>query len=191
MKNVIVLSSGGIDSTACLFYYLSNGYSPYPLWIDYGQVSKGPELKAVKAVTTHFSLPLKIIKVQGLQNKLTESGDEFRGRNLLLGSIGVCAFPFSHGLIAMGIHEGTNYRDCSIDFQEEIDTLVQTVSNGRLAIDFPFGKLTKLEIARFCKETDVPLNLTYSCLRGVVPPCGICLACQDRRKVISDENNTV
>ena len=109
MRNVLVLSSGGIDSTACLSYYLSNGYSPYALWVDYGQVSKVPELKAVKAVTAHFSVPLKFIKVQGFQVILTKSGDEFRGRNLLLASIGVCSFPFSHGLIAMGVHTGTNY----------------------------------------------------------------------------------
>lgn len=190
MRNVLVLSSGGIDSTACLSYYLSNGYSPYALWVDYGQASKVPELKAVNAITTHFSVPLKIIKVQGFQEVLTKSEDEFRGRNLLLGSIGVCSFPFSHGLIAMGVHEGTSYRDCSIDFQEEINTLVRTVSNGRLAIDFPFGKLTKLDIAAFCKKADIPLDLTYSCLRGEVPSCGVCLACQDRRKVISYENNT-
>ena len=190
-QNVLVLFSGGLDSTACLSYYLLNGYSPCAMWVDYGQVAKVPELNAVKAVTAHFGVTLKIIRVQGLEWFLERSGNEFRGRNLLLGSIGVCSFPFSYGLIAMGIHEGTNYRDCSIEFQTEIDTIVRTVSQGRLAMDFPFGELTKVDVATFCKKTDVPVNLTYSCLRGIVPACGHCLACRDRREVISYENTSI
>ncbi len=188
MTNVLVLSSGGIDSTACLSYYISNGYSPSAMWVDYGQIAKVPELKAVKAVTEHFDIPLKIIKLQGIQWLLAKSGNEFRGRNLLLASIGACSFPASHGLIAMGIHEGTDYQDSSTNFQKEIDTLVRTVSNDCLAMDFPFGELTKIDIAAYCKKMDVPIHLTYSCLRGVVPPCEYCLACQDRREVIYYEN---
>ena len=148
MRNVLVLSSGGIDSTACLSYYLLNGYSPCAMWVDYGQAAKVPELNAVQAITVYFGVPLKIVKVQGLQWFVTQSGDELRGRNLLLGSIGVCSFPFSHGLIAMGIHEGTNYRDCSIEFQTEIDTLVRTMSAGCLAMDFPFGEERTIEIVQ-------------------------------------------
>ena len=113
------------------------------------------------------------------------------GRNLLLASIGVCSFSSSHGLIAMGIHEGTNYQDSSTKFQTEIDTLVRTVSNDCLAMDFPFGELTKVDIAAYCKKTEVPIHLTYSCLRGVVPPCENCVACQDRREVISYENISI
>ena len=110
MTNVLVLYSGGIDSTACLSYYLLNGYSPCALWVDYGQAAKTPELNAVKAVTAHFGVPLKIIHVRHLEWFFMQSGDELRGRNIFLASIGVCAFPESHGLITMGIHEGTNYK---------------------------------------------------------------------------------
>lgn len=55
MANVLVLCSGGIDSTACLSYYLLNGYSPCALWVDYGQAARVPELNAVKAVTEYFT----------------------------------------------------------------------------------------------------------------------------------------
>ena len=191
MRNVVVLFSGGIDSTACLSYYLLNDYSPCAMWVDYGQVAKVAELNAAKAVTAYLGITLKIVKVQGLEWFLAQSGDEFRGRNLLLGSIGVCSFPFSNGMIAMGIHAGTNYRDCSIEFQAEIDTLVRTVSDGRLVMDFPFGELTKVDIAAFCRKTDVPVNLTYSCLRGIVPECGDCIACKDRREVIAYEDTSI
>ena len=152
MKNVLVLASGGIDSTACLTHYIANGYSPRAMWVDYGQPAKVSELKAVKAVTAHFRIPLKIAKIEDLEWFLAKSGDEFRGRNLLLSSIGACSFPFSHGLIAMGLHHGTSYRDSSIEFQTKIDDLVRTISNDCLAMDFPFGKLMKTNIASFCKK---------------------------------------
>ena len=184
-RDIVVLFSGGMDSTACLSYYLSNGYSPRAIWVDYGQAAKNGEFNATKAVTAHFGVPLNIVRVQGLQWFLTEAEDEIRGRNLLLGSIGACSFPSSHGLIGMGIHQGTNYQDCSIEFQLEMDTLVRTVSNGRLAMDFPFGELTKVDVAAFCKRKNVPVHLTYSCLKGLFPPCGDCVGCQERIEVIS------
>lgn len=184
MTDVLVLCSGGMDSTACLSYYLLNGYSPSALWVDYGQAAKVPELNAVKAVTEYFSIPLRIVEIQRLQWFFMQQGNELRGRNVLLASIGICSFPESHGLVAMGIHENIGYQDCSIEFQNKIDALARLVSGGCLAMDFPFGELTKMDIGAFCKEHAVPVHLTYSCLRGTVPPCANCIACQERMEVM-------
>ena len=159
--------------------------------MDYGQAAKNGEFNAVQALTAHFGVPLNIVEVQGLRWFVKEKGDELRGRNLLLGSIGACTFLSSHGLIAMGIHQGTDYQDCSIEFQKEIDTVVRTISDGRLAMDFPFGELTKVDVAAFCKNREVPVHLTYSCLKGLIPPCGNCVGCQERMEVISYENTRI
>lgn len=191
MRNIVVLFSGGIDSTACLSYYLSNGYSPRTIWVDYGQAAKNGEFNAVQVLTSHFGVPLNVVEVQGLRWFVKETEDELRGRNLFLASIGACSFLNSHGLIAMGIHKGTDYRDCTIEFQKQIDAVVRTISDGRLAMDFPFGALTKVDVAAFCKNRDIPVQLTYSCLKGLIPPCGECLGCQDRMEVISYENTRI
>lgn len=190
-RDIVVLLSGGMDSTACLSYYLSNGYSPRAIWVDYGQAAKDGEFNAVKVVTAHFSVPLNLVTVQGLHWFVAATEDEIRGRNLLLGSIGVCSFSSSHGLIGMGIHQGTNYQDCSIEFQSEMDSLVRTLSNGCLAMDFPFAELTKVDVAAFCKKKEVPVHLTYSCLNGSIPPCGDCVGCQERIEVLSYENTAI
>lgn len=187
MKNVVVLASGGIDSTACLVYYRKNGYSPTALWVDYGQVSKKPELKAIKEITKSLDIPLKIIKIDGIKNIIHKGNDEVRGRNLLLGSIGISYFPFSHGLISMGIHLGTDYRDCTIEFQEEIISITDTISDGRLAMDFPFGSIKKSDIGNYCIKENVPISLTYSCLNGTDPPCQKCEGCQDRNWIFPNE----
>ena len=191
IRDILVLFSGGIDSTACLSYYLFNGYSPCAIWVDYGQAAKDGEFNAVQAIASQFGVPLKIVEVNGLHWYLDDTEDELRGRNLLLGSIGVCSFQASHGLIAMGIHQGSHYRDCSVEFQTELETLVRTVSDGRIAMDFPFGKLTKVDVAAFCKKRRVPVNLTYSCLEGSIPPCGNCVACRDRIEAISYESTLI
>ena len=44
----------------------------------------------------------------------------------------------------------------------------------------PFLHWTKAEVFEYCLIKDVPLHLTYSCERGLDPPCGYCLSCMDR-----------
>jgi len=181
--NVLILSSGGLDSTACISYYLSRDYSPLALWVDYGQDAREPELGAVRRVAEHFEIPLRTITIHGVRWSRSRTKDELIGRNALLASVGLCSFPGSHGIVAMGVHAARDYLDCSSDFQDTMDDLARIISAGRLAMDFPFGKLTKLDIGAFCKEYDVPADLTYSCLRGKQPPCGSCPACRDRQRV--------
>ena len=181
--DVLILCSGGMDSTACISYYLAKGYSPLALWVDYGQEAREPEFRAVTRVTEYFGIPLQTITIHEIMWRRVKTNDELVGRNTLLASVGLCSFPGSQGLVAMGIHSGSGYLDCTLEFQDKIDGLARTISAGRLAMDFPFGKLTKFEIGAFCKEYNVPVDLTYSCLRGNVPPCQNCSACQDRMRI--------
>ncbi|MBK8024154.1 MAG: 7-cyano-7-deazaguanine synthase [Chloroflexi bacterium] len=50
-KRVIVLASGGLDSTACIAYYLNLGYEVKPLWMNYGQKAARMENFAIRRVT--------------------------------------------------------------------------------------------------------------------------------------------
>jgi 7-cyano-7-deazaguanine synthase len=183
MTNVLILCSGGIDSTACIAYYLAKGYYPVALWVDYGQNAKKPEFTAATKVAMYYGIKLQKVAIKGIKWMYVGTSDELVGRNHLLASVGVCSFPGSHGLIAMGIHEGTGYSDCSVEFQQKMDDLVHVISRDCLAMDYPFGKANKMDIGAFCKENDVPLELTYSCLRGTVPSCGSCPSCRDRIKI--------
>lgn len=44
-RRVIVLASGGVDSTACLFYYREAGHDVEALFIDYGHPANPIEHK--------------------------------------------------------------------------------------------------------------------------------------------------
>jgi 7-cyano-7-deazaguanine synthase len=55
---VLVLLSGGIDSAACLDFYLDLGRTPCALFVDYGQLAARAELRAALAVADYYSVPI-------------------------------------------------------------------------------------------------------------------------------------
>lgn len=174
-KNVLVLLSGGIDSTACVHYYLKLNFLVTCLFIDYGQKAKIKEYLSAKKVAKYYEIKLKKISVTHL-NKM--SSGLIYGRNLFLLSTALLCFG-NRGLIAFGIHDGTAYKDCKPYFVEIVQKIVDIYYGGNVIIDTPFIKFTKNEIWNYCLENNVPVNITYSCENGKDQPCGKCESCKD------------
>ena len=59
--NVLVLFSGGIDSSSIICYYKKNNFDIKALWIDYGHDSRTEEVKAAQKLKKYFNIPLTII----------------------------------------------------------------------------------------------------------------------------------
>lgn len=59
--DVIVLLSGGIDSSSCINYYLSQELKPIGLFIDYGQAVAKRELSSAKQIARYQSLLQKLM----------------------------------------------------------------------------------------------------------------------------------
>ena len=177
---VTVLASGGLDSTACLSYYLAVGYAVHALWVDYGQAAALAESAAVARVVAYYGVALRKLHVAGIEwPALPGQLLEFRGRNLTLVSLALNTAAHGAGLIALGIHQGTGFADCSEGFARQAGELLELLSGGRLRLDCPFVHWSKLDVARYAVSQGVPLDLTYSCERGSVPPCKECVKCQD------------
>ena len=121
MDDVLILFSGGIDSTACIHYFLDNGFSPHLLFVDYGQLSSKKENLASNTISKYYKLPYKKVEVKN--KKLPNSG-YILGRNALLLTIGLFNFEFNKGLISLGIHSGTNFCDCSSLFIKHIRSII-------------------------------------------------------------------
>jgi len=183
----LVLFSGGIDSSACVRYYLEQRYSVTGLFVRFGQASMLMEWKAAGKLARHFGIPLKEIDVSGIpwQGQIPF---ELQGRNALLASVGLCAFPGKSGLVSMGLHAGTPFPDCSTQFQVMASNLAQISTQGRIAFDFPFGASDKSQIVAYCQRMGVPIELTYSCQRGKKMNCGICPSCLDRQSFLGAHN---
>lgn len=189
MTNVVitVLASGGLDSTACLAYYLAESYNVRTLWIDYGQTAAQAEESAVEQVTAYYNVPLQKVRITGISwPRLDNELFEFRGRNLTLVSLAFNTASIEPGLIALGIHQGTSFADCTATFAEQLNRQLLFLSDGSLRLDCPFLQWSKLDIARYALAHAVPINLTYSCERGLHPPCKECVKCRDTQTIFSD-----
>ncbi len=175
--HVNVLVSGGIDSTALLAFYRSRRFSIRGLFVDFGQPAAKEEARAAKTVCGHYNVPLSTITVKCAA---TFSPGEILGRNAFLLFAAILACGTRTGMIAIGIHEGPPYYDCTAGFLKSIQTVVDGYSAGRINVAAPFLKWGKEVIWEFCKKDRVPVESTYSCEKGGVRPCGKCLSCKDR-----------
>ncbi len=179
---VTVLLSGGIDSSTCLAYYLDEGFRVNALFVDYGQLSARREVRAAKSVCFHFRVPLSIVRLTGTSKK---GPGPITGRNAFL--LLVCAIEFraDAGIVALGIHSGTQYRDCSPQFVQKMQAIFDICTGGTIQIGTPFLKWRKGDIWTFARSKNVPLRMTYSCERGLTQPCGSCNSCSDLEALLA------
>lgn len=179
-RSVVVLLSGGLDSTALLAFYLRERFEIRPLFVDFGQPARKQELRAACAVCKHYGVGLSIMTVK---SSVAFSVGEIPGRNAFLVFSAVLLFGMKPGIIAIGIHEGTPYYDCTEGFLKSLQTIVDGYAAGRIKVAVPFLKWGKRLIWEFCKKGRVPVEATYSCEKGGRCPCSKCLSCKDREEL--------
>lgn len=176
-NSVDVLVSGGIDSAALLAFYLRQRFSARGLFVDFGQPAATQEQRAAILVCKHYGVRLSIMTVKC---PAKFSSGEILGRNAFLVFGAILACGARTGMIAIGIHEGSPYYDCTEGFVKSIQAVVDGYAAGRIKVATPFLKWGKQVIWEFCKKERVPVNATYSCENGGMRPCGECLSCKDR-----------
>ena len=176
--NAWVLLSGGIDSAACAYFLRDLGYRVNALFIDYGQKAAHSERSSAEMVSQ--SLGIQLITAALVAQPQFEAG-EITGRNAFLILACLMASQIKMGVIAMGIHSGTRYYDCSTAFADSMDRLLSEHTDGCVRLLTPFVTWNKKNIVDYYLSKGLSLDMTYSCERGEVPPCGRCLSCLDRR----------
>lgn len=179
--NAVVLLSGGIDSTACIHFLLKRGLKVSALYVDHGQAARVYEARSAREICKYFDIKLQECTVQARRNFVE---GELRGRNAFLIFSALLFSPHTNALLAIGIHAGTKYYDCSSEFVDHIRGLVTDYTGGQFGVIAPFLKWTKHEVISYCISEKVPIGLTYSCERGTLEPCGECNSCRDREGLI-------
>jgi len=71
-KKAIVLLSGGLDSLLTLAIAINKYYQPFPLHLNYGQITQERELKAFNDILEHYKIENKLIvytraRIKGIQ----------------------------------------------------------------------------------------------------------------------------
>ena len=173
-----LLLSGGIDSAACLAFYLKQGFFVECFHIGFGQPAFVQERVAAERVARHFDVPLRILRWSGSVN--FKKG-EIVGRNAFLLMGALIEIDGNSGILATGIHAGTSYFDCSQGFLSAMQAVVDGYCDGRVKLAAPFIEWSKQQVFAFCESEVVPIDLTYSCEKGTKQPCRECLSCRDRR----------
>jgi 7-cyano-7-deazaguanine synthase len=173
---VVILTSGGIDSTACINFYKKLDFDIDSVFIDYGQKAKIQEYKAAKLIADFYNVNLRIIKLKS--DKKMKTG-EILGRNAFLIFTALLNFERNKGIISLGLHDGTPYYDCSKLFFEQAQIIISSYSQGMIQLNCPFLNFNKKEIYDYCLLEKAPLELCYSCESGNKKPCGKCSTCKD------------
>ena len=178
--NVIVLLSGGIDSAACVNYYLSQKLKPLGLFIDYGQSVAKRELNSAEQISGYYRIKLDTLSISfGRRFK----DGEIKGRNALFLFSVLTKYSDFSGIVSLGIHSGAPYYDTTEQFIIDMQRIFMSYSNGQIKIDAPFLKWDKPMIYQYCIDNHVPVELTYSCEKNGREPCGLCNSCLDRSKL--------
>lgn len=174
---VAVLLSGGIDSTALLAHYQTKGYTVEALHIRYGHPSALRELRAAQDVSSYYNVSLRVID---LSLPFSHRGDEVLCRNAVF-VLAACASLLPNVTkVALGIHRGVPYYDCSPVFLHDVQRMIDGYFGGTVVVEAPFVQWSKAEVYAYCKALGIPIELTFSCERSN-EPCGECPSCSDRR----------
>ncbi len=179
-NDAVVLLSGGIDSAACAWFLRDHGYSVKGLFVDYGQRAVQFEKRGAEALSATLGIALDCISVS-IPNQF--GAGEITGRNAFLVFAALLISQPRAGIIALGIHSGTAYYDCSPAFANSIDRLLEEHTDGCVRLSTPFITWSKKNIFDYYQASGLPIDLTYSCEAGSMPPCGTCLSCRDRRSL--------
>ncbi len=174
-----VLISGGIDSLACIHLLRNQRFQIRGLFVDYGQAARAAERAAVRRLSRKLSFPV-VFQNQRVGREF--SPGEIAGRNAFLAFSALVSGVASKGVLAMGLHSGTPYYDCSPLFVARLSTLLAEYTDGRVQFVAPFIEWTKEDIVGYARAKRLPIGSTYSCEKGTKKPCGACRSCLDRKR---------
>jgi 7-cyano-7-deazaguanine synthase len=174
-RGAVVLLSGGVDSAVVLGLLTIGGHDVGALWIDYGQPAAAAEREASKAVASSYGADWNELTVVGL---VPPAAGEFPGRNDMLVALAAAAAPGRS--VAIGVHAGTGYADCSPSWVEEWQGLLTVQYHGVVRLLAPLADRTKAQVYALAGQLRVPTALTHSCEASAVP-CGSCSSCLDRQ----------
>lgn len=205
-KKVVLLASGGLDSTTLAYWMLENSIDFIPLFINYGQHCSGTELTTLKDVlpASHKDLievmdvsaiyrrsNSRFIKAANLwEDDITADDLYLPYRNMLILTI---AASFAQTLQIDSVYSAfinSNHAkeiDCTKAFFNKMEGILGDF--GSVKIEMPFLDMSKYEVAQIGISLRAPIAKTFSCQASAVIPCGACPNCVDRLEALRKLEN--
>lgn len=197
MTEVLLLASGGLDSTTVAYLLREQGAAVLPVFLDYGQHCVEKEWKTLLDVLPKDGMsPAIRVDISGIFNgsksrlireadlwtEHVEADDLYIPYRTLLFFSAAAAIAQTKGLtdVYSGFINSNHAKelDCSAKFFNDLDALSANV--GPVRFHLPFREKTKSEVAEIAKRLSVPIGKTYSCQVFSDVPCGACPNCVER-----------
>ena len=214
MKKAISVLSGGLDCTVATSVF-DKDYEIHAITFDYGQKAFAQELKASREICKKMNWTHEVIDLPWLSRISTSSLntdeeipevssqdlDDFEkstetassvwvpARNTVFTSIAL-SYAESIGaeiiIVGWNNEEGATFPDNSKEFLESFNALIDVGSPEKIRIEAPAIDLTKEEIVELGLEVGAPMELSYSCYRGMDKQCGVCESCMRRKRAFKN-----
>lgn len=214
MKKAVILLSGGLDSTTCLAYAQSKGYSCYALSFDYGQKHRS-ELDAATRIAKQFNVKKhEIIQLSSLGqlggSALTDAAISVPdhqestsipvtyvpARNTIMLSIALgWAELLDAEAIVIGVSavDYSGYPDCRPEYINAFVNMANLatkrgIEGNPIQIITPLIHLSKAETTQLGLSLGVDYAETVSCYNASEDglACGTCDSCYLRKKGFAD-----
>lgn len=207
---ILVLSSGGIDSTTCLAMAV-NQVGPEnvkSVIIHYGQ-THFKEIHSAKKIAEYYGVEYYEFDISSIfkyshcsliKNGGTPVVEDTYANQVETGGKISSYVPFRNGLmlsicatLAQSLWEEENvdvylgnhlsdfaYADCSVPFVDKMNSAIEEGTYGLVHFRAPLKDKTKTEVIGIGLELGVPYEKTWSCYETGDISCGRCASCLER-----------
>lgn len=189
----VLLFSGGVDSTT-LLYHLLESHAPgevAALGYDYSQAHRYQELRAANRIADELGVQFVRVRIPSdifgpsAVTTLGKGDPVVPGRNMVFLAMAI-AWGAARGMdtVAIGAHrdDAELFPDCRVNFLAAVDAAAGTYG---MTVFAPFIAHSKADIVALGRRLKVPYERTWSCYWSGEQPCGKCLACHERDRVLA------
>jgi len=197
-RKIVVLHSGGLDSTVCLLLAKSRGHEVVSLGVSYNQ-HHHVELDYAAAQCARFGIERKIVSVAWskpareipknrsmAEIKSGVSSAFLPGRNgifLMLASAEAAGIGADEVWTGINSVDFSGYPDCRPEFIASFREMLSYAIPKGPKLSAPLQKKSKPQIAKLAHRLGLQRHDTWSCYRPKIAeagfvPCGACDACK-------------
>jgi len=207
-RKVVLIMSGGLDSTVLFYWFLRRNYLVRPVGFNYGQ-RHGRELTAAQRICTARGLHYEVIDLSAIRPFIggsSQTSDNVAvphghyaeesmkqtvvpNRNMIMLSVAAgFAISLGYDAIAYGAHTGDHaiYPDCRYEFACAMRDALLICDWSPIKLMTPFIGIDKSRIVKLGEDMGVPFDQTWSCYEGGAFHCGRCGTCVERKLAFSD-----
>lgn len=200
MTQVVLLSSGGLDSSTVAYSLVERSVEFVPLFFDYGQHCVEKEWDSLNVVLPPTSSDPVRVDISGvfagsesrlisepdLWTDYVEDSDLYVPYRTLFFFSAAAAYAQTHGMseVYAGFINSNHAKelDCTESFFNGLDALSAEV--GPVRFHLPIRQWSKADVVKEAMRLGVPIGRTYSCQLLSDTPCGACPNCVERLTAI-------